>query len=69
MHNADQKVRRTKRRQVMTTEDFNVESLRIVRGARIRSEDLAKLYRNENSLASAKNEQRDTIRLLSQHGI
>lgn len=68
MHNAVQNVRRTKRRQVMTTEDFNLESLRIMRGARIRSEYLAKLYRNENSIASAKNEQRDTFRLLSQHG-
>ena len=68
MQNSDQSARRAKRRRVMLPEDFNRESLRIVRSARIHPEYLTKLYRYENSLASAKNEQRDTIGLLGQHG-
>jgi hypothetical protein len=68
MQNADQTTRRTKRRRAMLPEDFNRESLRIVRSARIHPGHLTKLYRYENSLASAKNEQRDTLGLLGQHG-
>jgi hypothetical protein len=68
MNNSDQNARRAKRRRAMLPEDFNEESLRIVRGARINPEYLTKLYRYENSLASAENEQRDTIGLLGQRG-